>query len=158
MQLSQIRQALEKEDSTPVVIFNFWFIGLALFFFLWKYFPFLADENAPEVPDDELGKYLFVTFLLTVLFIWSLLVLKRAIQKDIRRSKEKMDERELLHNYQVAKTGYVVAVIGICAITIFGPIQIDAYGGALSGIELFFLLGIMLFMRLRKRIILEQQN
>lgn len=110
-----IRELLKKEDRIPLatVVLSFLFVAMS---FLDKYFSdfekVLDGSDINEKTIIMLGLIGIGSLALLLLVIF---IIKRSIQYDIKAMKNKKDEREMMHDWLVAKRGYDVAMIGICA-------------------------------------------
>ena len=159
MKLTEVKEAIMKEDRTPLIFIFGTIIGIPLYIIQNQYLTHLTstDTQNPASMQDVLFPLLWI-IVVTTMLIYYLLLLKRAIQHDIRSYKMKKDERETAHDFAVAKTGYVVALIGIFLLGIFGISDYQAYDGIFAGIEVNFLILLIIILRLRKRIQLDREN
>lgn len=151
MLYAEVRQALEQEDRTPLAIL---WMQLILSPFLLL---FPLAKNAILAGGEKAEDYatLYEISFMIVLVI-ALIVLVRSVRFDLRNSKQKRDEREVLHDHVVSRIGYVAAVIGICIYAI--PFQIIPAGSVFTGFEVPALLLVILIVRLWKRIRLNREN
>jgi hypothetical protein len=109
-----IKELLKKEDRFPLVIIALSFLFVAMSF-LDKYF----GDFERALDNGEASVKTIIT--LSAIGIASLIMLlvvifgiKKSIQYDIKAMKIKKDEREMMHDWLVAKRGYDVAMIGLC--------------------------------------------
>ncbi len=157
MKFAELKEAIMKEDRTPLVFIFGTIIGIPLYIIQNQYLNYLTSTENPASMQDVLFPLLWI-IAVTAMLIYYLLLLKRAIQHDIRSYKMKKDERETAHDFAVAKTGYVVALIGIVLLGIFGTSDYQVYDGIFAGIEVNFLILLIIILRLRKRIQLDREN
>lgn len=157
MKFAELKEAIMKEDRTPLVFIFGTIIGIPLYIIQNQYLNYLTSTENPASMQDVPFPLLWI-IAVTAMLIYYLLLLKRAIQHDIRSYKMKKDERETAHDFAVAKTGYVVALIGIVLLGIFGTSDYQVYDGIFAGIEVNFLILLIIILRLRKRIQLDREN
>lgn len=157
MKFAELKEAIMKEDRTPLVFIFGTIIGIPLYIIQNQYLNYLTSTENPASMHDVLFPLLWI-IAVTAILIYYLLLLKRAIQHDIKSYKTEKDERETAHDFAVAKTGYVVALIGIFLLGIFGTSDYQAYDGIFASIEVNFLILLIIILRLRKRILLDREN
>lgn len=140
MHLDTLKTVLQKEKSFPYVT-----LGAGLFFVFCESLYAILPIDISDPAQNLLGA---VTWLLTMtgFTIWFIILFKRSIQKDNAHAKRKLDERELLHEYQVSHLSYNVTILTLCFFTILGSTK------------LILILGIILFVRFRRRLQLEREN
>lgn len=169
-QFQLIKKAYREEKRTPIVIL-FYSIIFSVLLVIYHYLGLgeafgnvmdMTIDNNPNPTDEQLGTFFIWLGGVIIIFITSLVSIYRAIKHDRMKYKIKKDERETMHEYIIANAGYNASIIGICFILYVGPSETlgveKMLSGALVGLDLLILLFVIIFVRIRKRIILTQED
>lgn len=145
MNKEQIKEAFKKEDKLP-----FWAVFIPLLFGTIALLNPLAEkivnQENPSIKLLAIGAIIWPT--LSIVLIISI---KRAIQS-IKKTEQKMDERETMHEYILAKSGYNTMIVGTSLYLII--IGADT----MSVVFFTTLIVVTIIIRLRKRQQLEKEN
>lgn len=147
MSIKNFKELIKKEDYVPYVAILV-IILASIGSLLENYLNEIEKSTELENPLTlALIGIASVSLLIVVIF-----AIKRAIQHDFRKAKEKKDERALLHDWQVTKKGYNILIYGLCFYLVFLPS---------SAATDLFLVGLLIFIiiyRILVRAKLEKEN
>lgn len=145
MNKEQIKEAFRKEDKLP-----FWAVFIVLLGCATSLFSTYAEKMLNQ--ENPSIKLLAITGIIgPALLILFIISIKRAIQS-LKKTEQKMDERETMHEYILARSGYNTMIVGTSLYLII--IGADT----MSVVFFTTLIVVTIIIRLRKRQQLEKEN
>lgn len=149
MNRKNFSEMFRKEDMVPFVIVLMGIVSYILEYAAPMTNKLLESNEVMTTQDILVLGGLGV--IMTIMLVAIIFGIKRAVTKDVAEYKTEKDEREVMHNYLVAKSGYYVLLIGLCGyLFIFS-------GNKLVDYYLLSLVAIALVVRIMKRKKLEEE-
>jgi hypothetical protein len=149
MNRKNFSEMLRKEDAIPFAVV---LIGIVSYLF-----EYAAPMTNKLLESNEVMTAQDILILgglgvaMTVMLVAIIFVIKRVVTKDVAEHKVERDEREVMHNYLVAKSGYYVLLIGLCGYLFLFS------GNELVDYYLLILVAVALVVRIAKRKKLEKE-